>query len=37
MCARGLGALERLLLGSTSQKILNHAPCSVLVVRQAPD
>jgi nucleotide-binding universal stress UspA family protein len=37
MGARGLGALERLLLGSTSQKILNHAPCSVLVVRQAPD
>lgn len=29
--ARGLNALERFLLGSTSEKVLRHAPCSVLV------
>lgn len=29
--ARGRNALERFLLGSTSEKILNHAPCSVLL------
>ncbi|MBI3465794.1 MAG: universal stress protein [Planctomycetes bacterium] len=34
MGARGLGALERLFLGSTSQKVLSHAPCSVLLVRE---
>lgn len=33
--ARGLGALQRIFLGSTSQKVLNHAPCSVLIVHQA--
>lgn len=33
MGARGIGAWERLLLGSTSQKILSHAACSVLIVR----
>jgi nucleotide-binding universal stress UspA family protein len=32
--ARQLTAVSRLLLGSTSQKILAHAPCSLLVVRQ---
>jgi nucleotide-binding universal stress UspA family protein len=33
MGARGMGTLERLFLGSTSQKVLHHAPCSVLIVR----
>ena len=32
--AKGKGAIERLMLGSTSEKVLSHAPCSVLVVRQ---
>ena len=32
--AHGKGALARLLMGSTSQKVLDHAPCSVLVVRE---
>ena len=31
--ARGLNALERLLLGSVSSKVAGHAPCSVEVVR----
>jgi nucleotide-binding universal stress UspA family protein len=31
--ARRLGAVRRLLLGSTSEHVLTHAPCSVLVVR----
>lgn len=31
--ARGMNALERFLLGSTSEKIVRHAPCSVLVAR----
>lgn len=30
--ARGLGALERFFLGSTSLKVLSDAPCSVLLV-----
>ena len=29
--ARGMNVLERFLLGSTSEKVLSHAPCSVLV------
>jgi nucleotide-binding universal stress UspA family protein len=33
--ARGLGRMERLLLGSVSSYIVTHAPCSVEVVRQA--
>jgi nucleotide-binding universal stress UspA family protein len=32
--ARGLGPIGRLLLGSTSEHLLTHAPCSVLIVRQ---
>ena len=31
--SRGLGKLAGLLLGSQSQKIIQHAPCPVLVVR----
>jgi nucleotide-binding universal stress UspA family protein len=33
----GLNRLQRLLLGSVSQAVVNHAPCSVEVVRAPPD
>lgn len=33
MGSRGLGRLTGLLLGSQSQKVLQHAPCPVLIVR----
>ena len=33
MGSRGLGKLTGLLLGSTSQKVVSHAPCPVLIVR----
>jgi nucleotide-binding universal stress UspA family protein len=33
MGSRGLGTLAGLLLGSTSQKVVAHAPCPVLIVR----
>jgi nucleotide-binding universal stress UspA family protein len=33
MGSRGLGKLAGLLLGSTSQKVVSHAPCAVLIVR----
>jgi nucleotide-binding universal stress UspA family protein len=31
--SRGHGAVERLLVGSTSSRVVNEAPCSVLVAR----
>ena len=33
MGSRGLGTLAGLLLGSTSHKVVSHAPCPVLIVR----
>ena len=33
MGSRGLGRLTGLVLGSTSQKVVSHAPCPVLIVR----
>ncbi|MBI3151321.1 MAG: universal stress protein [Chloroflexi bacterium] len=33
MGSRGLGRLAGLLIGSTSQKVVAHAPCPVLIVR----
>lgn len=34
--SRGLGTLERLVLGSVARNVLIHAPCSVLIVRHDP-
>lgn len=34
--SRGLDALDRFMLGSTSTHAVHHAPCSVLVVKEAP-
>jgi nucleotide-binding universal stress UspA family protein len=33
--SHGRKGLERLLLGSTSEHVVRHAPCPVLVVREA--
>lgn len=33
MGSRGMGKLKEMMLGSTSSKVLHHAPCSVLVVK----
>lgn len=32
--SRGLGAVERIVLGDDSESIVKHAPCPVLVVRE---
>jgi nucleotide-binding universal stress UspA family protein len=34
--SRGMGALDRFMLGSVSTQVTQHAPCSVLVVKQPP-
>jgi nucleotide-binding universal stress UspA family protein len=34
--ARGLGGIARVLLGSVSQKVLHHARCPVLIVKEHP-
>ncbi len=34
---RGLSRLDRFILGSTSENVLRHAPCSVWIVRESPD
>jgi nucleotide-binding universal stress UspA family protein len=34
--ARGLGGVARVLLGSVSEKVLHHARCSVLIVKERP-
>jgi nucleotide-binding universal stress UspA family protein len=36
MGARRLSAMTRLILGSTSENVLQHAACSVLIVRERP-
>lgn len=33
MGATGKGAIERVLVGSTTAYVVNHAPCNVMVVR----
>ena len=35
--SRGSGLLTRMLTGSVSTHVVHHAPCPVLVVREAPD
>lgn len=36
MGSRGLGAMDRFMLGSVSNYEIHHAPCPVLVVKEAP-
>lgn len=33
MGSRGRSTIERILIGSVSEKVLHHAPCSVMIVR----
>jgi len=35
MGSRGHGALKRLVLGSVAHHVLNHAPCSIRIVRSS--
>jgi hypothetical protein len=35
MGAHGWGAMQRLVFGSVSTSVLHHAPCPVLIVRDA--
>ncbi|BCA54921.1 putative Universal stress protein UspA [Nitrospira sp. KM1] len=34
--SRGLDSIDRFMLGSVSEHAIHHAPCSVLVVKEAP-
>ena len=34
--SRGLNPCEQFLMGGVSTRVMNHAPCSVLVVKQSP-
>lgn len=34
--SRGLGALDRFMLGSVSTRVTQYAPCPVLIVKQSP-
>jgi len=33
MGSKGMTALDRILIGSVSEKVMHHAPCPVLIVR----
>jgi len=35
MGSRGHGALKRLVLGSVAHHVLNHAPCSIHIMRSS--
>jgi len=35
MGSKGKTALDRILLGSVSEKVVHHAPCPVMIVREA--
>lgn len=35
--SHGRGRIERLLLGSTAERVIRSAPCSVLTIRSAPE
>jgi nucleotide-binding universal stress UspA family protein len=37
MGTRGHTGLKHVLLGSVAERVLRHAPCSVLAVKQSPD